>query len=61
MGRTVTVTGRGRASAAYDEATLRLAATARAANPSDATARAPYSLAALPVAGLAASPPGRLL
>lgn len=53
MGRTVTVTGRGRASAAYDEATLRLAATARAANPSDATARATYSMAAMREAVLA--------
>lgn len=44
MGRSVTVTGRGRASAAYDEATLRLAATARAASPSDATARATYAM-----------------
>ena len=54
MGRSVTVTGRGRASAAYDEATLRLAATARAANPSDATARATYSMAAMREAVLAA-------
>jgi uncharacterized protein YggE len=54
MGRTVTVTGRGRASAPYDEATLRLAATARAANPSDATARATYSMAAMREAVLAA-------
>ena len=45
MGRSVTVTGRGRTSAAYDEATLRLAASARAANPSDATARATYAMA----------------
>ena len=44
MGRSVTVTGRGVASAAYDVATLRLAATARAANPSDATARATYAM-----------------
>jgi uncharacterized protein len=44
MGRSVTVTGRGRATAAYDEATMRLAATARAANPSDATARATYAM-----------------
>lgn len=44
MGRSVTVTGRGRASAEYDEATLRLAASARAANPSDATARATYAM-----------------
>ncbi len=54
MGRTVTVTGRGRASAPYDEATLRLAATARAANPSDATARATYSMAAMREAVLGA-------
>jgi uncharacterized protein len=54
MGRTVTVTGRGRASAAYDEATLRLAATARAANPSDATARATYSMSAMREAVLGA-------
>ena len=54
MGRTVTVTGRGRASAPYDEATLRLAASARAANPSDATARATYSMAAMREAVLAA-------
>jgi len=47
MGRSVTVTGRGQASAPHDEATLRLAATARAANPSDATARATYSMAAM--------------
>jgi uncharacterized protein YggE len=47
MGRSVTVTGRGRASAPYDVATLRLAATARAANPSDATARASYALQAM--------------
>ena len=53
MGRSVTVTGRGRASAAYDEAMLRLAATARAANPSDATARATYSMAAMREAVLA--------
>jgi uncharacterized protein YggE len=44
MGRSVTVTGHGRAAAAYDEATLRLAASARAANPSDATARATYAM-----------------
>ncbi|HET7899852.1 MAG TPA: SIMPL domain-containing protein [Candidatus Nanopelagicales bacterium] len=54
MGRTVTVTGRGRASAPYDEATLRLAATARAANPSDATARATYAMAAMREAVLSA-------
>ncbi len=53
MGRTVTVTGRGRASAEYDEATLRLAASARAANPSDATARATYAMAAMRDAVLA--------
>ncbi len=47
MGRSVTVTGRGRASAAYDEATLRLAASARAANPSDATARATYAMSSM--------------
>jgi uncharacterized protein YggE len=47
MGRSVTVTGRGRASAMYDEATLRLAASARAANPSDATARATYAMSAI--------------
>ena len=45
MGRSVTVTGRGKASAAYDEATLMLAASARATNPSDATARATYAMA----------------
>lgn len=54
MGRTVTVTGRGRASASYDEATLRLAASARAANPSDATARATYAMHAMREAVLAA-------
>jgi len=54
MGRSVTVTGRGRASAAYDEATLRLAASARAANPSDATARATYALSQMREAVLAA-------
>jgi uncharacterized protein YggE len=53
MGRSVTVTGRGRANAEYDEATLRVAATARAANPSDATARATYSMAAMRDAVLA--------
>ncbi len=53
MGRTVTVTGRGRASAEYDEATLRLAASARATNPSDATARATYAMAAMRDAVLA--------
>ena len=53
MGRSVTVTGRGRASVAYDEATLRLAASARAANPSDATARATYAMAAMRDAVLA--------
>ena len=47
MGRSVTVTGRGRATAAYDEATLRLAASARATNPSDATARATYAMSAM--------------
>lgn len=47
MGRSVTVTGRGRASAPYDVATLRLAASARAANPSDATARASYAMQAM--------------
>ncbi len=47
MGRSVTVTGHGRAAAAYDEATLRLAASARAANPSDATARATYAMSSM--------------
>ena len=47
MGRSVTVTGRGRASAPYDVATLNLAASARAANPSDATARASYAMQAM--------------
>jgi uncharacterized protein YggE len=47
MGRSVTVTGHGRATAAYDEATLRLAASARAANPSDATARATYAMSSM--------------
>ena len=47
MGRTVTVTGRGRATAPYDQATLRLAVSARAANPSDATARATYAMSAM--------------
>ncbi|MDA8435529.1 MAG: SIMPL domain-containing protein [Actinomycetales bacterium] len=47
MGRSVTVSGHGRATAAYDEATLRLAASARAANPSDATARATYAMSAM--------------
>jgi uncharacterized protein YggE len=54
MGRSVTVTGRGRASAAYDEATLLLAASARAANPSDATARATYAMSQMRDAVLAA-------
>ncbi|HET8969833.1 MAG TPA: SIMPL domain-containing protein, partial [Candidatus Nanopelagicales bacterium] len=45
MARTVTVTGRGSASAAYDLATLALGVTARAATPADATARAGYALA----------------
>jgi uncharacterized protein YggE len=53
MGRSVTVTGRGRASAAYDEATLMVAASARAANPSDATARATYAMAQMRDAVLA--------
>jgi len=47
MGRSVTVTGRGRASAPYDVAILNVAAAARAANPSDATARASYAMAAM--------------
>ncbi len=47
MGRSVTVSGRGRATAAYDEATLRLAASARATSPSDATARATYAMSAM--------------
>jgi uncharacterized protein YggE len=54
MGRSVTVTGRGRAAAAYDEATLMLAASARATNPSDATARATYAMAQMRDAVLAA-------
>jgi len=54
MGRSVTVTGRGRASAAYDLAVLRLAASARAANPSDATARATYAMSSMREAVLAA-------
>lgn len=45
MGRSVTVTGQGEASAPYDSATLALGVTARAAVPSDATARAGYALA----------------
>ena len=47
MGRSVTVTGHGRVTAAYDEATLRLAASARATNPSDATARATYAMSSM--------------
>ena len=47
MGRSITVRGQGRAAAAYDEATLRLAAAARAANPSDATARATYAMSSM--------------
>jgi len=47
MGRSVTVSGQGRASAPYDVATLRLAASARAANPSDASARATYAMGAM--------------
>jgi len=47
MGRSVTVTGQGRVTAAYDEATLRLAASARATNPSDATARATYAMSSM--------------
>jgi uncharacterized protein YggE len=47
MGRTVTATGHGRVSAAYDEATLRIAASARAAAPGDATARATYAMSAM--------------
>ena len=54
MGRSVTVSGHGRATAAYDEATLRLAASARAANPSDATARATYAMSAMRDAVLSA-------
>jgi uncharacterized protein YggE len=44
MGRSVTVTGQGEASAPYDLATLALGVTARAAVPADATARAGYAL-----------------
>lgn len=44
MGRSVTMTGRGTASAPYDSVTLALGATARAATPGDATARAGYAL-----------------
>lgn len=44
MGRDITVSGRGEASGPYDRATLRLAATARAATPADATARAAYAM-----------------
>ena len=47
MGRSVTVTGFGTASGTYDQALLRLAAVARAANPGDATARATYAMAAM--------------
>jgi uncharacterized protein YggE len=47
MGRSVTVTGHGIAAATYDEAQLRLAASARAASPSDATARATYAMSAM--------------
>ncbi|MEI8058119.1 MAG: SIMPL domain-containing protein [Actinomycetes bacterium] len=47
MGRSVTVTGYGRASGTYDEATLRLAAVARAANPGDATARVTYAMGSM--------------
>jgi len=47
MGRSVTVTGFGHASGTYDQATLRLAAVARAANPGDATARATYAMASM--------------
>ncbi len=47
MGRSVTVTGRGQVAAPYDEAQLRLAASARAASPSDATARATYAMSAM--------------
>ncbi len=54
MGRSVTVTGRGHASAAYDEATLQLAASARAASPSDATARATYAMSQMREAVLSA-------
>ncbi|MBI1377578.1 MAG: DUF541 domain-containing protein [Frankiales bacterium] len=61
MGRTVTVTGHGRAAAPYDEATLRLAATARATTPSDATARATYAMAQMREAVLGAgAAPGDL-
>jgi uncharacterized protein len=61
MGRSVTVTGRGRAAAAYDEATLLLAASARAANPSDATARATYAMAQMRDAVLSAGADGSAL
>ena len=44
MGRSVTVTGRGDATAPYDSVNLALGATARAATPGDATARAGYAL-----------------
>jgi hypothetical protein len=47
MGRSVSVTGFGYATGTYDQATLRLAAVARAANPGDATARATYAMAAI--------------
>ena len=47
MGRSITVSGQGRARSAYDEATLQLAASARATSPSDATARATYAMSAM--------------
>lgn len=44
MGRSVTTTGTGEASAPFDRATLALGVTARASTPGDATARAGYAL-----------------
>lgn len=57
MGRSITVTGRGEASGPYDRATLRLAATARAASPADATARAAYAMSRVRTAVLASGVP----
>jgi uncharacterized protein YggE len=53
MGRSVSVTGRGEASAPYDRVTLALGATARAASPGDATTRAGYALSRVREAALA--------
>ena len=61
MGRSVTVTGRGDATAPYDSVTLSLGAAARAATPGDATARAGYALSRVREAILARGVPEHAL